>query len=129
MAWRAWLPGARPDREAEAARAWALGARSGAAPSVPVRSQPVGPQPTPQRGAADPEAARRLGQLPVGALESVENRLALALRQRADVVAVREEHRLAELQRSLFQRPTAAAERDRSEEHTSELQSLRTISY
>jgi len=48
----------------------------------------------------------------VGGLEGVEDRPPLALRERFRVVAVGQEHRLAQLQRTLLQRAGAAPQPD-----------------
>src|SRR5713226_7569389 len=89
----------------------ALGAHGGALSRPLAGPQPVGPQPAPQRGAADPESACRLGQLALRDLERIEDRLALLLRERPGLVATRQEHHLPELRRALLQRARPAAQR------------------
>src|SRR5213594_3555403 len=89
-----------------------LDARRGPWSAVPVRSQAVGTQPAPQGRPADAEAPRGLGELALRHFERVEDGLALALRQRGTVFPVRQEHHLTQLDRTLFQGSSPAAEAD-----------------
>src|SRR2546426_6150012 len=88
-----------------------LGARRGPGAPVPVGPEPIGSQPAPQRGSADAEPSRGLGQLPMRHLERVEDGLALALGQRRAVSAgAGQKHHFTELERALLQRACPAAE-------------------
>src|SRR5205823_12263703 len=104
------LDGAKRRRQDRTEERRALGARARHVASLPVGSQPVGAQPAPQGGTADPEPTSGLGQLAVRDLERVEDGLPLALGQPAAVIALRQEHRLAELYGALLQGARAAAE-------------------
>src|SRR5438552_5495705 len=99
------------------AQQWALSARRRARPSVPVRPEPIGTQPAPQRSAADAEASRGLGKLTVRHVEGVEDGLALSRGQRRAVGALREEHDFAELERALLEGAGPATERNEALAH------------
>src|SRR5438552_2940628 len=99
------------------AQQWALSARRRARPSVPVRPEPIGTQPAPQRSAADAEASRGLGKLTVRHVEGVEDGLALSRGQRRAVGALREEHDFAELERALLEGAGPATERNEAPAH------------
>src|SRR6266480_5840110 len=75
----------------------------------------VGAQSPPQRGATDAQPAGGFGQLAACRLQGVENRLALAIGERAAAVrrgARGQDQRLAELHRSVPQAGGTAAEGD-----------------
>src|SRR6267378_746437 len=107
-----------PEREARGgqtpkpARPRALDARRWPRASVPVRPEPIGTQPAPQRGTADTESSRGLGQLTVRHLEGVEDGLALSLGQGRAVAALRHKHDFAELKRALLESSGPCAERN-----------------
>src|SRR2546422_10762866 len=90
----------------------ALDVRRAPGASVPVGPEPIGSQPAPQRGAADTEPSRSLGQLAVRRLERVEDGLALSHGQRRALSAVRQEHHFTELERALLQGSCPASERN-----------------
>src|SRR2546425_5489263 len=67
-------------------------------------AQPVGLQAAPQRRAADTEPSCRLGEPAAGALQRVDDRLALPLRQRARLLRPRQEDHFPETRGTRAQR-------------------------
>src|SRR5439155_350306 len=101
------LGGVNPPRQDSRA---ALDPRRGPGGSVVVGPEPIGSQPAPQRGTADTEPSRRLGQLAVRHLERVEDGLAFALGQGLALSAVRQKHHFTEPKGALLQGAGSAAE-------------------
>src|SRR5438046_2683934 len=87
-------------------------ARGGAPASTAVGLQAVDLETPPQRGAADAEAPRGLGEPAAGAVEHLDDRLALTLGQRRGALGARVRQH-AKLGRPRPERP-AAARRARS---------------